>query len=692
MHPKPRSLVHGSASAVLTAALLLASGRGLAATDAPDDKLFDMSIEELLTLEVTSVSRRAEPLAQASSAVFVITQDDIRRHGIRTIPEALRLAPGLSVLQIDGNKWAVGSRGSVGRFANKLLVLMDGRVLYTPSFSGVFWDVQDTLIEDIERIEVIRGPGATVWGANAVNGVINITTRSAGADPGGVVQAWADGGGSNQASLRYSGQTDSGTAFRGFAQNVDTAANRDLLGHDTNDDLHVGRVGGRIEWNIGSRDSVGLIVDGYSGDSHSRVQLSTLAPPYVAFSNDSQEVSGASLIARWQRQHDSGASTTAQAYAEYTDRQSVLYGETRRTISADLQHQRIAGRHNVVAGLTYRRNGYEFATSPTITISDRQPDDYLVSGFLQDEITLVPDQLRLVLGTKLEQNTLSDSGLDAMPTARILWQVTPTTNAWAAATRAVRTPSWADLSASVLDVAPVIPAGVGGNPFPVLLRTSTRGNPEFESEVLRAYEIGIRGSITPRVAYDLALFNMEYSGLRAAVPAGVFCSPSGQDLTQNPACLFGATNVLATFSFANAGSGRTRGGELTVDWALSDAWRIRASYSVAEEDFASAGPAQEYGSGTGPERLLSLRNEWSPRADLNLAVSIRHVDDIPALAIPSYWQGNLHLNWHPKPRWSLALGARNAFRTSGLEYRSELNEIVATEIERSVYVQSRWTF
>jgi iron complex outermembrane recepter protein len=659
---------------------------------AEDPSLFDLSLEELVNLEVTSVSRRAERLAETTSAVYVITREDIERYGISSIPEALRLVPGLSVLQIDANKWAVGSRGFTGRFANKLLVVMDGRVLYTPSFSGVFWDVQGTLLEDIARIEVIRGPGSTVWGANAVNGVINIITRGADAGSGGKLATRIEDDGSYSTAARFSGTAGEQTHYRVFVKHQDVAGNRNLQGADTADDWYMTRAGGRLDWSPSRRNALSLISEAYDGRMGSSQQLATLSPPYVDSRVIDFDVSGAFLIGRWSHEQSENAGSTVQLTLDSTDRDSPLFSESRRTYMIDAQHQRTLARQELVIGAQYRGDAFDIVGSDTIAISVADPNNHSVSAFIQDQISLLPDKLRLTFGTKVEHNDLSDNDLDLMPSVRLLWEVNDATSVWSAVTRAVRTPSYADLGARVKDVESVIPPGTPENPFPLPIRPSAVGSPEFRSEELLAYELGVRGRFGPAVSYDLALYVMDYDDLRAYAPAGAFCNPSGEPVASNPLCVLASDSILSAVEFNNAATGDVHGLELAVDWDVNARWRLRTAYSYAAETQEATAPNVALAPASGPKHQVTLRSEWSLMRNVRLATWLRYVDAIPRLGLADYWQANVQVNWRVNDQWLLSVGGKNLLGDARLEYLSELNDIVPTEIERSILMRAEWSF
>jgi iron complex outermembrane receptor protein len=680
----------GVPTRLAAAVALLLGSASLQAQENPN--LFELSLEELVNLEVTSASRRAERLAETTSAVYVVTRDDMLRYGINSVPEALRLVPGLSVLQIDANKWAVGSRGFVGRFANKLLVLMDGRVLYTPSFSGVFWDVQDTLLEDVARIEVIRGPGSAVWGSNAVNGVINIITRSADEDPGGRVLTRVESDGGYVAAARFGAVTDGGMGYRVFLKHHDLDGNHDPSGAATADGWDLTRAGLRADWSPTEVDHVTISSEAYGGTMGGTLNLATVAPPYAARADDAADVSGMFVVGSWSREHSAGASSALQLTLDSTDRESMQFAEARRTMTVDYQYQRSHGRHDLVLGSEFRHDAFDIAGSPTISMPFPDESTRSLSAFVQDQFSIVPDKLRLTFGTKIEHNALSNREIDLMPSVRALWQVNPDTSVWGAVTRAIRTPSFADLGARVVDVDPVVPPGGPSNPFPLPLRFAALGNPSFVSEEMLAYELGLRGRLAEHASYDLAVYYMDYESLRAYLPGGVVCNPSGQSVLANPACMFAADSVITQIVFDNAGSGEVRGLELALDWDISDRWRLRSSYTYADESQRATPPSRPSTPASGPKHQASLRSEWSLGTAAYLTAWIRYVDEIPNSGIEEYWQANLQVTWAVSDHWRLSIGGQNLLDDSGVEYYSELNDLVPTEIERRAFVRAEWSF
>jgi len=676
-------------SAVAAGCLFALGFAGTVLADTAND-LFDLSIEELVSLEVTSVSRRAEPLADATSAVFVITSDDIERHGIRSIPDALRLAPGLSVTQIDANKWAIGSRGLSGRYANKLLVLMDGRLLYTPAFSGVFWDVQNTLIEEIERIEVIRGPGAVAWGTNAVNGVVNIITRSSSDAAGGSVVAGLDPAGGDFLAARYEGRLSDEATFRSFAKYQSADGNQLVNGAATNDKWDMFRASFRTDWKFNNKEFK-LTVEGYSGEMGSTNTLFSPAPPYTTITNSEADVSGAFVLGHWSVSHDENSHTSGQAYVDYTDRASYLYEEERTTYSVDLQHHRTRGRHQIVVGGWFRLNNYDLAGSGILTFEQDIDSDTVVSAFVQDEIRLVEDRLSLTLGLKLEDNELSPNDVEVMPTVRLLWKPVDDHTLWAAVTRAVRTPSIADLAATVQDIVPALPPGDPLNPTTVPGRAFSIGNPAFESETNLAFEVGARGQLSTNASYDVAVFTMQHDDIRSFSPGNIYCSPSGVSFLVNPLCFLAADSIVALYQFTNVNESRISGLEVALDWMVRENLRLRSAVSYAHEH-PQEDPSTLSVDGTYPEWQFSLRSEWSPSENIDVAAFIRYVDEIEFRSIDDYWQANFNIRWSPDDNWVVSAGVRNLLDDATVENTSELGDIALTAIERTAFINLRYSF
>jgi iron complex outermembrane receptor protein len=656
-----------------------------------DNEFIDLSLGELLNLEVTSVSKKAQPVSQAAAAVFVITHEDIRRSGVTTIPEALRMVPGLQVAQVDANKWAISVRGFNRRFANKLLVLMDGRSLYTPLFSGVFWDVQDTMLEDIERIEVIRGPGATLWGANAVNGVINIITKSAADTQGGLLSAGAGDQERGFANLRYGDSIGDRGHYRFYTKYFDRDGNQAALtGQETADNWDQARAGFRLDLALDVHDDLTLQGDVYRGESGETVTDPTLIPPYREIINLDQDLSGFNVLARWNHRISAAEHFSLQTYFDRTHREMYVLDEDRDTFDIDFEYrsQRLDG-HDLLVGLGYRRTADAIDHSARLQMEPDERDDELFSAFIQDDITLVPARWSLILGSKFEHNDYT--GFEYQPNVRLLWTPDAQRSLWASVTRAVRTPGRADRD--LRHLSRVVPPGAAENPTPLPLAVYAQGNNANDSEVLMAYEAGFKFQASAELGVDIAAFYNEYDDLRSHTQTGVTCEPAGT----LPACLFNplTTHLSVDALFGDAASASTHGVELAMDWRPDPRWRLQSAYAYLNLNVEVTGAAKvgEFIGGN-PMHQFSVRSWYNPRSDVDLDLWLRYVDETSygAVLIDAYTELDARLAWRPNQHTELAVVGRNLFNDAHAEAYSELNDIPLIEIERSAHLQLRLDF
>ncbi len=670
--------------AMMAAALLLGAGGARAQGE---EVFLDLPLEDLLSLEVTSAARKEQSLKETAASVFVITREDIRRSGVTRIPEALRLAPGVQVSRIDANKWAISTRGFNNQFANMLLVMIDGRTVYSPTISGVYWDAQDTLLEDIDRIEVIRGPGATLWGANAVNGVINIITRSAAETQGGVLVAGAGNEESGYVNLRYGGQLAANVAGRLYLKYNDTDAswNRRLK-REAGDQWQSLRGGFRVDGDATARDSWTLQGDAYRSDEHQLANYwadpgdpasAPYAPGYVIpLVEDPVDSSGWNLLGRWEHSFSSGSAFTLQAYYDHTRRAEGFSTQVHDTLDVDFQHrlQPLKG-HDLIWGVNLRYIRDDFDNTFMASIIPDHRDSSLYSFFVQDEIDLVPDRLRLVLGSKFEHNEYT--GLEVQPTARLLWLASEHATIWSSVSRAVRTPSRAERGVSILFLIQPMP-----DPNPPLLLYGY-GNDEFHSEELLAYELGLRYQPRDNLSLDLTLYHHDYDELETlelrADPQGV------------PYLAFD-NNLLAD----------TQGAELSVDWQPLEWWRLQLGYShyrISSRLSTSSSPL----GAIAPNGLSTPRHQYSLRSlmdlggDLSLDLWLYHAGEIvqsgyiSGQPVPAYTGLNLRLAWRPRENLELSLIGRDILDDHHLEFVGE-SYLMPTEIERSIYGQLRLNF
>lgn len=708
MHATTKSLRFAAAVGAVSA-LLAWSGQASAA----DDDFFDLDLREVMNLEITTASKKPQTVSRAAAAVFVLTADDIRHSTARTLPDLLRTVPGLQVASISSSVWAVSARGLNGRFANKLLVLIDGRSVYTPTFSGVYWDVQDTLLEDIDRIEVVRGPGGTLWGSNAVNGVINIITKSAASTQGTSVQV---GGGSDERAFvgaRYGGTLGDSGHFRVYAKSFDrNASDLSLTGTTAFDEWHQVRAGARADLNPRERDSLTIQGDAYSGKAGEPVIAGFLAPPFHVISPTQTETQGANVLLRWQHEVSSADSFTLQSYVDYTRRDWPAHTlERRTTFDFDFQYhtQRLSSQ-DIVMGLGYRDSDVAYSASfagipamtlPYLQITNRDNGQRLINLFAQDDITLLPRTLILTVGAKLEHH--EDTGSELSPNARLLWTPTESSSVWGSVARAVRTPSQIDRDGQPLTAvlepfgfqnpqAALIPAfTLNPLPLPLLIQSQST----VESEKMTAVELGFKQQLALNLSVDLALFNNEYRNLRSAYFGALTCAPSGLPV---PACLFlppgSSTHVVQSIPVGNFASAKSRGAEVSIEWLPSRTLRVQAAYTLL--DTSSTVPANLNEAFTtdrangAPDNQWSLNATWSPSRNWNLGAVLRGVDRLnPAfdVLVPGYTELDARLSWHPSAAFEVSIAGRNLLHDSHQEYTSELLDVPLMSVQRSIFGQ-----
>lgn len=636
------------------------------------DSLFDRSIEELGQLRVTSVSRRSEPLLRAASAVYVITAEDIRRSGLKTIPELLRLAPGVEVARDGAHSWTISIRGFSSDLSNKLLVLMDGRSVYSPLFAGVFWDAQDTLIEDIDRIEVISGPGGTLWGANAVNGVINIITRSATETGGTLVDVGAGNEERLGVALRHGFELAPDAAARAYIKYTDRDPSRFPTGEDGVDDVSMAQAGFRVDWERDARSLVTVQGDVYGAELGSMLRgdftLGTLPGPDTPGNVD---IAGHNLLARWSRDLEDGSELRLQAYYDHTSRDIPgSFNEERDTIDLDFQHNlRLADRHNLVWGAGFRWTSDEIDNTLFATFVPDSRSDRTLSLFAQDEIALWGDRTSLIIGAKLEDNDYT--GFEFQPNIRASVRLTERQVLWGAVSRAVRIP--ARLNTDLRLTAPVdIPAL--GAPLYVMVD----GTPDYESEELVSTGLGYRASVGEDLSINLALFYNQYDRLQTQEP-GAF-TPVG-----DPVEYFTLDATLR-----NGMQGDTYGGTLVVNWQPVAWWQLQFQYAYLEMDLELKEGFLDENSlsvaGNSPNQQAAVYSWMALPMDLELYVGVRYVDELPSLDVPDYTSVNLSLGWQATERVRASLTGTNLNNNTHLEFGG------GNLIERSVTLSATFTF
>lgn len=637
--------------------------------------LTELNLEDLMNIEVTSVSKREEKLFQTAAAVFVINQDDIRHSGATSVPDLLRMVPGLEVAQIDASHWAISSRGFNSQFANKMLVLIDGRSVYAPLFSGVFWDTQDLMLEDIERIEVIRGPGATVWGANAVNGVINIITRRSEETQGGLMVTGAGTEERGFGSLRYGGRMGKEAYYRVYAKYFNRDNLVDLSGGKTVDSWDALRGGLRIDWKAGSRDSLTVQGDIYQSDVNQRQIVVSLAPPYVDFPIDRSRVSGGNVLSRWTRAFSDRSQTSLQFYYDRTRRDELIYSETRDTLDFDLQHHiNLNRRHDVVWGVGYRRTKSDFENSPSVLISSKTKADNLLSGFIQDEITLIKDKIRLTIGSKFEHNDYT--GFEIQPSLRALWTPGAKHTLWGAVSQAVRTPARAETdSVTRISAFP----GEGGLANVVV----AIGNRNFQSEVLLAYEIGYRAQPNKRLFLDVASFYNDYDRIRSAEPKSPFLETAPQP------------HVVIPLFLENKTKGRAYGIETWANLQATSYWKLAAGYTWlrinlrrAEGGLDTAGLTQAQDV---PNHQFQIMSNFNFPRGFEFDTMLYYVGRVSNQNTPDYTRLDARLGWQATEKLSLSFAAQNLLDARHKEFGNTILT-PSNQVQRSVYGKITWRF
>lgn len=638
---------------------------GTSVADRHTEELTGLSLEALMDIEVTSVSKRPEKRSEAAAAIYVITPERLRRWGVTSLPDALRMVPGLQVARIDANKWAISARGFNSRFANKLLVMIDGRSVYTPLFAGVYWDMQDPPLEDIERIEVIRGPGGTLWGANAVNGVINVITKSAQETQGGRVALSAGSEEHTLGTVRYGGRLSPEAWYRAYAKYRDTDAGEAPAARD---DWQLGQAGFRADWQ-GDTDQLTVQGDYYEGESGQRVTVPSDPPPARSTLADDVGLRGANLLARWQRRPGGDSTFMLQAYFDLVERDGQVLHEDRDIFDLELQHDLMFGeRHRASWGLGYRHTRDETRCNETFCLDPASRTVHLFSAFGQLEAALVPEELLLTVGTKLEHNDFT--GFEYQPNVRLAWLVDPRHTLWAAVSRAVRTPSRGEHDVRLR----VLP---GGSPtgVPWVLQ----GNRDFDSERLLAYELGYRWRASERFSLDLTAFFNDYAELRSYDPD----NPPPPELG---------------LPFDNRLEGATYGFEAFAEWRVNDAWRLDGGYGYLEVDLQRPdGSRDDFSSGledTSPRHQANLSSMVELSPTLEWDTVLRYTGSIRANAvdIPAHLGLDMRLGWRVGHDLQIAVVGRNLLDDQHPEFPPDFIQTQGTEVQRSLRIDLQWRF
>jgi iron complex outermembrane receptor protein len=668
-----RAFVPQGLSHVVACGLLwLGGAAGLSAATAPPpkDQLKNLSLEELGNVEVTTVSKVPETVWQTPAAVYVLTRDDIRRSGATTLPDLLRTVPGVEVAELQADQWAVGIRGFGSAFSKDVLLLIDGRSTYTPLFEGVYWDVQDVLLDDVERIEVIRGPGGTIWGANAVNGVINIVTRNARDTVGTLVT------GESGYVDRFNGSVREGmgwgdrVACRLFAKGM-VREDEQNAGNDAYDRWHLAHGGFRADWSPDKQDTFTVEGDAYTGASGQEISIGSYAPLQQLVIDDTFTISGGDVVVNWQHTYTGGSDLHAHAYFDHTNRQGTEFGETRDTVDFDfIDHVNMLLRQNLIWG-----GGIRFSpssviqTQPTVDFEPHGQTDYIYSTFLQDSFRLLPTNLTLTVGSKFEYNNYT--GFEIQPSTRLLWNPVNHATLWAAVSRAVRTPGRLDRDLQLTDVYKTTPA--------VLVHIE--GDPNFKSENLLGFEAGYRQLVTSKLYADVAAFENHYDKLESygIQSYSAITTPTDAEVLNIP--------------FANGIDGNTDGVEIAPDWKLAGWWELKGNFSHLRLDahprpgFDDTATAASY-EGSSPHRMATLQSQVNLPHRAEFDFDYRFVSRLPAQLVESYQTMDAHTSWLLNKSLRFTVSGRNLLQPHHHEFAGDNDLPVG--IRRSVYGGIAW--
>jgi iron complex outermembrane receptor protein len=629
------------------------------------DDLTALPLEDLMNIEVTSVSKKKQSISDAPAAVSLISADDISRSAYSTIPDLLRLAPGVDVGQINSFTWGIGVRGLNDEFTNKLLVLQDGRSLYTPLFGGVYWDTVDYVLEDLDHIEVIRGPGATLWGSNAVNGVINITSKDS-RDTQDWLLSLRGGNQDSDFSARYGGRLSDDTTYRVYLKAKYTNDSDDTRGASAGDDWYGLRGGFRIDKHPSDDDTFTL--QGDVGDNRIRQPTMVTLPgaSVQTVATFGRTDATGNLLGRWEHRSNDGSDFSLQVYYDYFKVDPVVCDYQQNTFDIDFHHRFKIGQDNEVAwGIGYRLIDSNISATPELIGFPPTRNDNLFSAFVQDTLTLQPEKWFLTVGSKFEHNDYT--GFEVEPSARLLWKPDKQNSVWAAVSRAVSTPSRVEENARVVD-------RTGSTEAELL------SNPNQDSEELLAFELGYRTQPVKDVSIDIAAFYNNYNRLRS----------------EHPGAPISITPLIIPAAWDNSVSGDTYGGEVSATVRMADTWRLQGSYSLLEARFGAPDPgdlatAKEI-AGSAPRNQAQIHSYLDLTRDLQVNVGVLYVGRDREYNVPAYVSTDLSLVWRPKDSLEFRAGVTNLFDNHHPEFGTSGGQEVATETPRTVYAQASYRF
>jgi iron complex outermembrane receptor protein len=667
-----RALLYGLAISLVLSSI---SAEGSEPAQQPSNPLKELTLEQLGNVEVTTVSKEPEEVWKTAAAVYVITNEDIQRSGATTIPDALRLAPGVEVAQIDSHQWSVGIRGFGSNLTRNILVLIDGRTVYTTLLAGTYWEVQNVMLQDVERIEVIRGPGGTIWGPNAVNGVINIITKGSKDTHGALVNA--GGGNVDQGffNARYGGGNGTTFDYRVYALGFDRGPEFHTDGQNF-DAWRAIQGGFRTDWTKSNRDSVTLQGDIYDEGAGQSVVATSYAPPYSQTIDKTALLSGGDILGSWRRVLSEGKDIRLQAYYNRSSREQANFDDYENTFDVDfLDRFRLPARQQISwgGGLRFTHEDNPVVVSG-LSFTPQKRTDNLLTGFFQDDIALVENRLTLSLGTKLIHTNFT--GLQWQPSARLLWTPTKKQTLWAAFTHAVRTPSDAEENFSLAGF-----IGIGPGGLPYFARFNP--NPHFRPEELNGYELGYRRLLANKFYFAVASFFNHYGDLFSEDVTG------GPFVDTNPA----PTHLLLPAQFGNGLVGTTKGIEIAPEWQPVSFWRLLATYSFLQMDLRRGTNSLDIGTapivaGSSPRHQATLQSDLDFAKHFNFDFTNRYVSALPALNVHAYITADARLAWHAG-QFQLSVVGQNLYQPYHFEYGGS-DPGPSVGIKRSVYGQITW--
>ncbi|MGA3045694.1 MAG: TonB-dependent receptor [Terracidiphilus sp.] len=662
----------------ILAGIALFAFPGLPARSQQPPDLTQKSIEDLMKTKISSVSKKEEQLLDTPAAVYVVTREEIRSAGARNVPDALRLVPGMDVNRINASVFDVGIRGFDERFSNKMLVMIDGRSLYSPIFGGIYWDSISLSMDDIDRIEVIRGPGGSLWGTNAVNGTVNIITRSSQATQGVLLRELSSSDIPMSMVARYGGQVGKIGTYRIFSKYQDSFGNQDATGQWAGDAWHLLHGGFRSDLKLRQRDVLMLEGNIYSGSFGEPLNVPIFVAPFAVTVGGINSVTGGSVMGRWTHSYVGGQQTQAQIYYAIEDRNATERPDNLDTVDVDLQHHfHVGSRQDIVGGAGYRYSKFYAPATRSLTITPAHQDYPLYSAFIQDEIALVPRKFSLTAGGKTEHNRFTS--FDFQPSLRLNWRPSDKTAVWASATQAVKIPNFLNTSMYRL-----ISVGLGADGIDA---STLVGNPNYKDEHLLAYESGYRLQLK-RMSIDATGFVNNYSHVE-----------TNESLA--PTARAGYTEYPA--QWANNLFGKSFGAEAAATWNVIPRWKMTASYSWLKLETKANSQSNDTSSAIGfntgtPTNHYGVRSSYALRRNLDFNALAQYTGPLPsglggntAPALPSYCRVDGNLQWHVGDYVRLDMGGQNLLSPRMEEYNAG-DGAIPTMAPRNIFGRITYVF